>query len=102
MTLNQQTAKAMADGFFKFAEQEHLQQYSGRLIISGLLWPIDTAGGFLLTGCPDAWTSQMAKMIRMVELDCPDARMAQIAWIPMASGHGQRPWPAAMASGHGQ
>ena len=25
--LSQGTAKAMADGFFKFAEQEHLQQY---------------------------------------------------------------------------
>ena len=75
--------------------------YPGRSIVSGPRWPIGAPGGFLMPGCPDAWIARMAKIARMAELDCPDARMAKIARIPMASGHGQQPWPVAMANGHG-
>ena len=75
------------------------QSIPGRSIGSGPRWPIGAPGGFLMPGCPDAWIARMAKIARMAELDCPDARMAQIARIPMASGHGQRPWPVAMANG---
>ena len=70
---------------------------TGRSIGSGPRWPIGAPGGFLMPGCPDAWIARMAKIARMAELDCPDARMAKIA--RMASGHGQRPWPLAMATG---
>ena len=37
VTLSQQTAKAIADGFFKFVEQEHLQQYLSRMSAGQIL-----------------------------------------------------------------
>ena len=37
-----------------------------------------------MPGCPDAWIARMAKITWMAELDCPDARMAKIAQMPVA------------------
>ena len=37
VTLSQQTAKAIADGFFKFVEQEHLQQHLSRMSAGQIL-----------------------------------------------------------------
>ena len=37
VTLSQQTAKAMADGFFKFVEREHLQQHFSRMSAGQIL-----------------------------------------------------------------
>ena len=37
VTLSQQTAKAIADGFFKFIEQEHLQQHLSRMSAGQIL-----------------------------------------------------------------
>ena len=37
MTLSQQTAKAIADGFFKFVEQEHLQQHLSHMSAGQIL-----------------------------------------------------------------
>ena len=37
VVLNQQTAKAMAEGFFKFVEQEHLQQHLSRMSAGQIL-----------------------------------------------------------------
>ena len=37
VTLSQQTAKTIADGFFKFVEQEHLQQHLSRMSAGQIL-----------------------------------------------------------------